>query len=254
MDKLELGFWGGIVGVLAAFSGFFLAWVIKDVISFGDYFNMQFLTFFYLTEPPGYPPIEKNPMVVIYPFYQLCLAINRMPIVAGIHYVLLAATLILLSIGIYGLYKIEQSNKICIVSLVLGFIAAFSIPLITIVTLTSMSGFPVYMVLMMYAFIQIGLPFSMNIGFSYVSSLAISNMIMLVILFLFGLSLNSVKLVTADPDKAKGTAILLILSGVSFLISTLLMQMAFSYAVPSILLAVTCGLLIYLFHGTRLLG
>ncbi|MEM2144236.1 MAG: hypothetical protein QW279_02665, partial [Candidatus Jordarchaeaceae archaeon] len=241
-------------GVIAAFSGFFLAWVITDVISFGDYFNMQFLTFFYLTEPPGYPPIEKNPMVVIYSFYQLCLAIDRMLLVAGIHYVLLAATLILLSIGIYGLYKIEQTNKICIVSLVLGFIAAFFILVTPITNLISMRGFPVYLVLMMYAFTQIGLPFSTNIGLYYGSAVAISNMIMLVILFLFGLSLNSVKWATFDPDKAKGTAILLILSGVSFLVSTLLIQMAYSYAVPSILLAVTCGLLIYLFHGTRLLG
>ncbi|MEM3586010.1 MAG: hypothetical protein QXO71_01695 [Candidatus Jordarchaeaceae archaeon] len=253
MDKLGLGLLGSIVGVLAAATGFFWAWVVADVIYFGDYFNMQLLTFIYLTNPPGYPPPQKNPMSVIYSLYQLLSAIDRMPPVGGIHYTLLAATLILLSIGIYALYKIESSNRICIITSVLGIILGFVIPLLTIGTLMSMNTFPFFALLMMYAFIQIGLPVSLNIGLSYASFCIIAGIIMLLVLVMFGLSLNSVKWATADPDKTGVAAILLALSGIFSLGSAFLMAM-YSYIVFSILLAVTCCLLIYIFRATQLYG
>jgi hypothetical protein len=51
VDKVGLGFFGSIVGIIASFSGFFWAWALTQVVSLGDYFNVQLVTFF-IPEPP----------------------------------------------------------------------------------------------------------------------------------------------------------------------------------------------------------
>ena len=54
-----------------------------------------------------------------------------------------------------------------------------------------MSDFSVYIAIVMYLFAHFGFPFSTNIGLSVASVSVYANLIMLVVLILFGVSFNS---------------------------------------------------------------
>lgn len=246
MDKLKIGILGGIVGVIASISGAFWVWALTELIRLGDYFMLQVVTFF-IPEPPHLPPVDKSPLVIFYPFYDLYLAMNRIVMIGEIHYILVAATLVLVGIGIYGFYKLEPL-RIFKVPLILGFLCAFFILLIMFSSLTSLIGYAVNIGLLMVYSAQTGFPFGSNIGFLMSTPTVFSSMIYLVILFIFGLSIISAKWVTYDPDKAQNIAILLIIGGLLFIIGVITPLL---YIIPYLILSVAFSLVAYLFYMTQ---
>lgn len=249
MDKFGLGVFGSIVGILASISGFFWVWALYDLLSLGDYFMVQVMTFF-VPEPPPLPPVERSPLVIFYPFYQLCLGLNRVTGIGGVHYFLVAVTIVLVGVGLYGFYRLEPL-RILKAALVLSFFSAFIISLVMFLSLTSLKGFAVNIGLLIIYFAQIGAPFSTNVGLLMAQPTVFSSVILLVTLILFAFSLRSAEWVTYNPDKARSTSIALIMGGLLFLagiISPLL------YVIPYLALSAAFSLLAHLFRMTQIYG
>jgi hypothetical protein len=249
VDKLGLGVFGSFVGIIGAISGFLWVWALYDLLNLGDYFMVQVVTFF-IPEPPHLPPVERSPLVIFYPFYQLYLGLNRIIIIGGIHYFLIAAAIVLVGIGLYGFYKLEPL-RILRVALILGLFSALIISLVMFSSLTGLKGFAVNIGLLMIYFAQIGAPFSTNIGLLMAQPTVFSSIILLATLILFAFSLRSAEWVTYNPDKARSTSTALILGGLLFLTGIISPVL---YIIPYLVLSAAFSLLAHLFRMTQIYG
>ncbi|GEM_PF-4571380 len=245
MKSLRVGVFRGVAGTVAFISGAFWSWTLVEALRLGDLLNLQLVTFF-VPEPPGYPPVEKNPLIILWRFSEVYSAMSRLTWVGLVHYLLFAAALALVGVGIYGLYDLEPLG-VCKASLVTGFLSGSIILLFSFGGLTGLSQAAVNIGLLMYHSAETGTPFGSNIGMLAASPTVFCSVALMVALIVFGLSLSSARWATADPDRARSTAILLVVSGVLYI------MVAFTpylYLVPSLLLSIAFPLLAHLFHTT----
>lgn len=242
MDKLRIGVFGGIMGVITSVTGVFLSWAQIEAKILVDVINVQ--SFIYSNPELSVNFTKYTYLTLFYWVNEAGLSVDLEAIIGAFHYVLVAATLIMVSIGIYGIYKLEPF-KTCLVSSIIGFLSAIPVLLFMLPNTAGLIGAAVNVSFSVLFYAKIGFTTYTNIGLVLTTPILISDGILILIFLLFELSFKSAKRLTGHRRKTKVIVILVVI----FIISVYL---SFSYPyiliIPNLILCITYTQIAFSFH------